>query len=45
MVLPAGHLQDMMKSVICNDEKMQEANVSVCGGRGGREGRWGGGGK
>ena len=28
MVLPPGHLQDVMKSVISNDEKMQEASVS-----------------
>ena len=27
-MLPAGHLQDVMKSVISNDEKMQEATVS-----------------
>ena len=29
VVLPAGHLQDVMKSVISNDERMQEATVSV----------------
>ena len=44
VVIAAGHLQDVMKSVISNDERMQEANVSWRGreeGRGG-EGRKGG---
>ncbi|CAI8021236.1 Alsin [Geodia barretti] len=27
VLLPAGHLQDVMKSVITNDERMQEANI------------------
>ena len=29
VVIAAGHLQDVMMSVISNDEKMQEASVSV----------------
>ena len=28
VVIAAGHLQDVMMSVISNDEKMQEASVS-----------------
>ena len=42
VVLPAGNLQDMMRSVISNDEKMQEATVSIEGGRGEGERREGG---
>ena len=38
VVLPAGNLQDMMRSVISNDEKMQEATVSIEGGREGGRG-------
>ena len=36
VVLPAGNPQDMKRSVISNDEKMQEATVSIDWKEGGR---------